>query len=326
MSIKKLDDGRYEVDIRPQGAQGKRIRKKFSRKSEAEIYERYVLTNFHNKIWISRPSDKRHLSELITLWWHYHGRNHKYGESYKQRLEKIDREMGSPRVYMLTKKFLMGFRAERLQQVSPGTLNRDLCILSSVFELLAKVEEFHADNPIHEIKKLKVKSKEMSFLQDEEIALLLEALTGDERRVAVLCLNTGARWGEASSLRAENVVNNRVTFVETKTGPQRTVPVSQEVADYILTRKSGLLFDVKYSTVRSALKQIKPGLPRGQAVHVLRHTFATHFMVNGGNIITLQRILGHTRIEQTMVYAHFAPNYLADAINFNPLRGGVSIS
>ncbi|EPY9099501.1 hypothetical protein ACXHLW_004269, partial [Shigella dysenteriae] len=41
-----------------------------------------------------------------------------------------------------------------------------------------------------------------------------------------------------------------------------------------------------------------------------------------GASLTLQRILGHTRIEQTMVYAHFAPEYLQDAISLNPLRGG----
>ncbi len=46
-------------------------------------------------------------------------------------------------------------------------------------------------------------------------------------------------------------------------------------------------------------------------------------MINGGNIITLQRILGHTKIAQTMVYAHFAPEYLQDAVSLNPLRGGV---
>jgi len=51
------------------------------------------------------------------------------------------------------------------------------------------------------------------------------------------------------------------------------------------------------------------------------NTFATHFMMNGGNIITLQRILGHANINQTMVYAHFAPDFLQDAISFNPLRG-----
>lgn len=71
------------------------------------------------------------------------------------------------------------------------------------------------------------------------------------------------------------------------------------------------------------MKDVKLDLPDGQATHALRHSFATHFMINGGSIITLQRILGHSRIEQTMVYAHFAPEYLQDVVSLNPLRGGV---
>ncbi|HIH8969136.1 TPA: tyrosine-type recombinase/integrase, partial [Serratia marcescens] len=63
----------------------------------------------------------------------------------------------------------------------------------------------------------------------------------------------------------------------------------------------------------------------GQASHSLRHTFATHFMMNGGNIITLQRILGHARIEQTMSYAHFAPDFLQDAISYNPPGGKIHV-
>jgi site-specific recombinase XerD len=53
--------------------------------------------------------------------------------------------------------------------------------------------------------------------------------------------------------------------------------------------------------------------------HVLRHTFASHFMMAGGHIIVLQRILGHSDIRATMRYAHFAPDYLEDAIYLNPL-------
>ncbi|BEJ48825.1 hypothetical protein Ri1_14240 [Aeromonas dhakensis] len=45
-------------------------------------------------------------------------------------------------------------------------------------------------------------------------------------------------------------------------------------------------------------------------------------MANGGNILVLQRILGHASIQQTMTYAHFAPDFLQDAVQFNPLRGG----
>ncbi|EJG4335402.1 integrase [Salmonella enterica] len=43
--------------------------------------------------------------------------------------------------------------------------------------------------------------------------------------------------------------------------------------------------------------------------------------MNGGSIVTLQRILGHATIMQTMTYAHFAPDYLVDAMKFNPVAG-----
>lgn len=324
MSIKKLDDGRFEVDVRPRGASGRRIRRKFVRKAEAQAYERYVLNNFHDKEWLDKPADQRLLSDLIVIWWKYHGKNHNYGDSYRKRLEKINRDMGEPRLYLLTKNFLMKFRANRLESgVSAGTINRDFCSMSSMFSLLIEMEEYHHENPFRSVRKLRLENNEMSYMSEQEVKELLSSLTGDDRRVVVLCLNTGARWGEASNLKAEHVINNRVTFVKTKTGPARTVPVSQEVSDYILTKKSGRLFNTDYSRIREVLRKVKPDLPKGQALHVLRHTFATHFMINGGNIITLQRILGHTTIEQTMTYAHFAPDYLTDAIRFNPMRGSV---
>lgn len=53
--------------------------------------------------------------------------------------------------------------------------------------------------------------------------------------------------------------------------------------------------------------------------HVLRHSFASHFMMAGGNIVVLQRILGHSDIRVTMRYAHFAPDHLEEAVTNNPL-------
>jgi site-specific recombinase XerD len=41
-------------------------------------------------------------------------------------------------------------------------------------------------------------------------------------------------------------------------------------------------------------------------------------MLNGGNILVLQQILGHAKIEQTMVYAHFAQSHLEYAISLGP--------
>ncbi|EOT1014785.1 site-specific integrase, partial [Escherichia coli] len=53
MTIKKLDDGRYEVDIRPAGRNGKRIRRKFDKKSEAVAFEKHTQYNHHDKEWLA---------------------------------------------------------------------------------------------------------------------------------------------------------------------------------------------------------------------------------------------------------------------------------
>jgi len=48
--------------------------------------------------------------------------------------------------------------------------------------------------------------------------------------------------------------------------------------------------------------------------HALRHTFASHFMMSGGNILTLQKLLGHSDVSTTMIYAHLSPDHLAGEI------------
>ncbi|NWO55704.1 tyrosine-type recombinase/integrase, partial [Chromohalobacter israelensis] len=56
----------------------------------------------------------------------------------------------------------------------------------------------------------------------------------------------------------------------------------------------------------------------GQRTHVLRHTFASHFMMNGGNLLALQKILGHQSVQMTMRYAHLSPDHLAEAVKLGP--------
>ncbi|MCX9039223.1 tyrosine-type recombinase/integrase [Citrobacter portucalensis] len=323
MSVKKLDDGRYEVDVRPQGADGKRIRRKFSTKGEAQLFERHILVNFHNKDWLEKPADRRKLAELLDLWWVYHGKLHERGDIERGRLTAILNrfaEMGVHRADQLTKKAIIDYRVILMGEgLKPASVNRHVAILSGLFTKLIDAGEYHGHNPMREVKRLKEAEAEMAFLTDDEIRELLTRLDGDELNIALVCLATGGRWGEVSRLKAEHIIQNLVTFMKTKNGKRRTVPISAELALRIKGKKSGLLFKAKYSTVRRILKEVKPDLPDGQAVHVMRHTFATHFIMNGGNIITLQRILGHSTIQQTMVYAHFAPDFLQDAITLNPV-------
>ena len=325
MVIRKRDDGRYQVDIRPQGADGKRIRRIFSTKGEASIYERFLLANYHNKDWIEKPPDRRRLTELLDSWWINYGKHHERGQTDRTRLNAIIKQfgvMGVSRVNQLTKKAVIDYRVMMMDEgLKPSSVNRQIAILSGVFTKLIEAEEFPPPNPLAEIKKLKEIRPETAYLAEDEIKALLASLEGDHLHIAILCLATGARWGEVAGLKAEHVAGNIITFMKTKNGRKRHVPVSDDVLKKICKKTKGRLFSADYEKFRETLKSVVPGLPRGQAAHVLRHTFATHFMMNGGNIITLQRILGHATIQQTMTYAHFAPDFLQEAVNYNPIAG-----
>ncbi len=55
------------------------------------------------------------------------------------------------------------------------------------------------------------------------------------------------------------------------------------------------------------------------AIQSRRLTFASYFMQGGGNILTLQRVLGHKDVEMTMRYAHLAPQHLQEVKALHPL-------
>lgn len=70
--------------------------------------------------------------------------------------------------------------------------------------------------------------------------------------------------------------------------------------------------------VRVNLKQIR--------VHDLRHTYASHYMMNGGSLSELQSLLGHSSPTMTLKYAHLAPGYLekkASVVSFGVQKQNV---
>lgn len=319
MSIKSIPNG-YEVDCRPQGRSGKRYRKKFKTKAEAVHYERWLITTKNQKDWADKPKDKRPLSTLIELWYKHHGQQLKTGEKELKHLIKLDKELGHPKAYQVTKGLLSDYRANMLADGKKATtINRNHWRLSSVFKVLLKTGELTGEHPLQGLTQLKEPSREMGFLSMDEIRLLLNALDGDALKIAKLCLATGARWSEAAKLKGTNLISGKVVFINTKNGRNRTVPISPELLSEIYTGKSGSLFSSCYLEFYAILKSLGFELPKGQAAHVLRHTFASHFIMNGGNILTLQKILGHASVMQTMTYAHLAPDYLTEALEYNPL-------
>lgn len=120
-------------------------------------------------------------------------------------------------------------------------------------------------------------------------------------------------------LSVATVGKDRVTFLRTKNNQQRTVPVAKALCEELRTRLNFSPFNSCESALRHAMKRCQFRLPRGQKIHVLRHTFASHFVMNNGNLLTLQKILGHRELSSTLRYAHLAPEFLNSALVLNPI-------
>ncbi|HAT6804014.1 TPA: tyrosine-type recombinase/integrase, partial [Citrobacter freundii] len=193
------------------------------------------------------------------------------------------------------------------------------------FNELRRLGRWKFDNPLSDLRPFKSEEAELAYLENDEITRLLAECRKSRNEstywVACVCLATGARWDEAESLTTKQIRNIKVSFFKTKGNRNRTVPISQEFFDSLpKPEKAGRLFIPCYSAFRKAVERANLDLPTGQQSHVLRHTFASHFMMNGGNILVLQRILGHTDIKMTMRYSHFSPDHLDDTIRLNPLE------
>ena len=112
----------------------------------------------------------------------------------------------------------------------------------------------------------------------------------------------------------------------TKTYKGRYVPMNTIIRDilgkrfkskistYVFTTPTGNPLPYDHVTQRDFKKaQVRAGFDKRIRFHDLRHTFASHFMMNGGNIYTLQKLLGHSDIKTTMIYAHLDNQFLKEA-------------
>ncbi len=69
--------------------------------------------------------------------------------------------------------------------------------------------------------------------------------------------------------------------------------------------------------LREKLIQIamQAGIPGLAKIHTLRHTFASHLVMSGVGLSTVKKLMGHSDIQTTMIYAHLAPDHLAEAVD-----------
>jgi len=120
---------------------------------------------------------------------------------------------------------------------------------------------------------------------------------------------TGLRFSDVSNLTKENIIENFVVFTAEKTGKFQRIPINKTAQKFI---NPVTVFNAKFTNeyFNRELKIIAKvcSIKKNLTFHVSRHTFATNFYMVTKDVIQLQKLLGHYKIEETMIYVHIVEN------------------
>lgn len=240
--------------------------------------------------------------------------------------------MGEVEFSALSRSDVAEWMSSRIAQgCKPTTVNRGLSALRYYFRFLRR-EGLIVDDPTYHAQSLRVPKRLPTVLTEKETAHLFDQVVypegwqGQRDRLILLLLYTlGVRrselltltWGDFSS-------GYREVRVLGKGRKERLLPVLPEASELLssyraavygeftaLPRDGHVILDDHgqpmkvarlYRLVRDYLGQVTTQSYRGP--HVLRHSFATHMLEEGADILTIKRLLGHSSLRSTQVYTH----------------------
>jgi integrase len=238
----------------------------------------------------------------------------------------------------LTPAMLLDYRAWRTghrnslggpeKPVSPRTINADHTVLVRILNE-AVLDGHLAKNPLAGMKKLRETRRPRRYLTKEELSALIANCPAHFKPYLVTAAYTGARKGELTRLRWADIdlAGAKISLYRPKVGNADLIDMHPAVVaeltrlretrehalrekgeklgpdDHVFVSWHGTPFVEIRRSWNLALKAA--GLPQreGLTPHALRHSFATHFLGNGGAVTDLQQQLGHAELATTQIYA-----------------------
>jgi integrase/recombinase XerD len=261
--------------------------------------------------------------------------------SYTSTLRKFSAFLVTdPNVTDITSQHVEQFMASFSGLANKSLLNYYIA-LSALWTWMVK-ENFVPENIIRKVAPPKAEQKDIQPLTESEIRAIMAALNRSKvftrsgqkmdraldssdrnRAIILLMLDTGVRASELCDLKIEDLDNrnNRVYVKHGKGAKERMLPISPRTSQMIWrylaarkdTRPDAPLFSSKLnrSMTRVKLAEMfasvgdRAGVPNFHP-HRLRHTFSIMYLRNGGNVFTLQTILGHSGLEMVRHYVKLA--------------------
>lgn len=228
-----------------------------------------------------------------------------------------------------------------LDHLKATTVRRRLIALQRFFDY-AERQGYIKEDPSGNLVAPGLPRRLPKYLSDKETQRLFKSLpqetTEDIRNMAILKLLyfTGMRIGEVQQLNVEHLqMDTRQLLVRGKGDKERLIPVSQtlmEVLEQWLEARAQLRFvkseaffvslgrnhrgkRISYGATRHIVKHMLEAAGLGDySPHKLRHTFATQLLDRGAPLEQISKLLGHSRLDTTLIYAQTEPGKLRSAV------------
>lgn len=229
--------------------------------------------------------------------------------------------------------------------LKPASVNRHVGTLKHIFQK-AVDWEMVSEDVAKRVRKMKItpeNNRRLRYLSFDESATLLKACDAHLKPVVTFALNTGCRRGEILGLTWDRVdlKHGFILLDDTKSGKRREIPINATVRAVLkgIVRR----LDVAYVFVNPDTVKERPPLKVGGSrrpasgryydlkksfatacrkagirdfhFHDCRHTFASQLVMNGVDITTVSKLLGHATLTMTLRYAHLAPDHLQNAVD-----------
>lgn len=330
--LRQHPSGEYYLDYRD--PQGKRIRERVGPNLKAA---ETILGKRKTEMAEDRYLDKRNAGRLrwealcdrYEEWAKVH-KERSYKTSVKYQLAMLRKRFEGKTLAEITPLFLDKYVAERAGEVSSSTVNRETALISHMFTKAIEWGEAES-NPWKGRKKLREPSHRIRFLSLKELAVLKAKADAEMRQLITVATETGLRRGELFGLRWSEVdmENGIIHVLDTKSGKPREVPITPGVKAVLKKRKrqnqkaevgSVYIFCGPDGKPRVDLrKRFDKALQAAKIEdfrwHDMRHTFASHLVMSGADLMTVKELLGHADLKMTMKYAHLASSHKKAAVS-----------
>jgi integrase len=301
------------------------LSKCFNTKNEAERWARAVQVAIDRGIYLD-PSEasKTTLHDLISRYVAEILPTKKGYADDLYRLRAIQRKaIAKTTLARLSAVDIARYRDERLGQVAPNTVIRELAYLSSVINHARREWGISINNPVQTVRKPPMPRGRDRLITEAEETVLLKELEANGRRnlwmrpLVSLALETAMRRGELLSLNWAdiNFQNRTATLWETKNGEKRIVPLSSKALMVLANMPKSLCGAVFPLNAAAQEKAFREAVRRAGIddlrFHDLRHSAITRMAKKLPNVIELASVSGHKSLRMLQRYYHPDPLELA---------------